>query len=107
MRRCTSISGQGVAKDCLILAHCLQVAYLASSLFLDYRSDMIILVVNTLTTDLKSDNFLVGELISASMLLPADPPQSLSLCLLGVPFSMENVGKQSCLHVRPCLSGPD
>ena len=40
----------------------MQVAYLASSLFLDYRSDMIILVVNTLTTDLKSDNFLVGEL---------------------------------------------
>ena len=39
----------------------IQVAYLASSLFLDYKSDMIILVVNTLTTDLKSDNFLVGE----------------------------------------------
>ncbi|KAK9849777.1 hypothetical protein WJX84_007045, partial [Apatococcus fuscideae] len=36
-----------------------KVAYLASSLFLDYKSDMIILVVNTLTTDLKSDNFLI------------------------------------------------
>ena len=39
----------------------LQVAYLASSLFLDYKSDTIILVVNTLSTDLKSDNYLVGE----------------------------------------------
>ena len=38
-----------------------QVAYLASSLFLDYKSDTIILVVNTLSTDLKSDNYLVGE----------------------------------------------
>eukprot|EP00891_Asterochloris_glomerata_P002814 jgi/Astpho2/2814/fgenesh1_pm.00050_%23_25_t len=36
-----------------------KVAYLASSLFLDYKSDTIILVVNTLSTDLKSDNYLV------------------------------------------------
>ena len=43
----------------------LQVAYLASSLFLDYKSDTIILVVNTLSTDLKSDNYLVGERASA------------------------------------------
>lgn len=40
----------------------MQVAYLASSLFLDYKDDTIILVVNTLSTDLKSDNYLVGEL---------------------------------------------
>ncbi len=39
----------------------MQVAYLASGLFLDYKSDLIILVVNTLTQDLKSDNYLVGE----------------------------------------------
>ena len=39
----------------------MQVAYLASSLFLDYKSDLIILVVNTITQDLKSDNYLVGE----------------------------------------------
>ncbi len=39
----------------------LQVAYLASGLFLDYKSDLIILVVNTLTQDLKSDNHLVGK----------------------------------------------
>jgi len=39
----------------------LQVAYLASGLFLDYKSDLIILVVNTLTQDLKSDNYLIGE----------------------------------------------
>lgn len=38
----------------------LQVAYLASSLFLDYKDDTIILVVNTLSTDLKSDNYLIG-----------------------------------------------
>ncbi|KAK9837092.1 hypothetical protein WJX81_002406 [Elliptochloris bilobata] len=36
-----------------------KVAYLASSLFLDYKSDLIILVVNTITQDLKSDNYLV------------------------------------------------
>ncbi|CAK0784933.1 hypothetical protein CVIRNUC_008138 [Coccomyxa viridis] len=36
-----------------------KVAYLASGLFLDYKSDLIILVVNTLTQDLKSDNYLV------------------------------------------------
>ena len=42
----------------------LQVAYLASGLFLDYKSDLIILVVNTLTQDLKSDNYLVGEILS-------------------------------------------
>jgi hypothetical protein len=38
-----------------------QVAYLASSLFMDYKSDLIILIVNTITQDLKSDNYLVGE----------------------------------------------
>ena len=38
----------------------MQVAYLASGLFLDYKSDLIILVVNTLSQDLKSDNYLVG-----------------------------------------------
>ena len=37
-----------------------QVAYLASSLFLDHESDLIILVVNTLTQDLRSDNYLTG-----------------------------------------------
>ena len=41
-----------------------QVAYLAASLFLNYKSDTIILVVNTLQNDLKSDNFLVGECLS-------------------------------------------
>lgn len=39
----------------------LQVAYLASSIFLDHDSDLIILVVNTLTQDLRSDNYLVGR----------------------------------------------
>ena len=38
-----------------------QVAYLASSLFLDHDSDLIILVVNTLTQDLRSDNYLTGR----------------------------------------------
>ena len=47
---------------------CLQVAYLASGLFLDYKSDLIILVVNTLTQDLKSDNYLVGKPLSTSSL---------------------------------------
>ncbi len=46
----------GLTIACLVL----QVAYLASSLFLDYKDDTIILVVNTLSTDLKSDNYLVG-----------------------------------------------
>lgn len=38
-----------------------KVAYLSSSLFLDHRSETIILLVNTLQSDLKSDNYLIGE----------------------------------------------
>ena len=45
-----------------------QVAYLASSLFLDHDSDLIILVVNTLTQDLRSDNYLTGVLALSSLL---------------------------------------
>ena len=37
-----------------------QVAYLASSLFLDHNSELIVLVVNTLQRDLADDNILVG-----------------------------------------------
>jgi len=36
------------------------VAYLASSLFLDHNSELIVLVVNTLQRDLADDNILVG-----------------------------------------------
>lgn len=46
----------------------MQVAYLASSLFLDHDSDLIILVVNTLTQDLRSDNYLTGDSGSPSLL---------------------------------------
>lgn len=38
-----------------------QVAYLASTLFLDSSSDLVILAVNTIQRDLKSDNFMVGK----------------------------------------------
>ena len=38
-----------------------QAAYLASTLFLDSSSDLVILVVNTIQRDLKSDNFIIGE----------------------------------------------
>ena len=38
----------------------LQVAYLASTLFLDHNSELIVLVVNTLQRDLADDNMLVG-----------------------------------------------
>ena len=37
-----------------------QVAYLASTLFLDSSSDLIVLIVNTITRDLADDNMLVG-----------------------------------------------
>lgn len=37
-----------------------QVAYLASTLFLDHNSELIVLVVNTLQRDLADDNVLVG-----------------------------------------------
>lgn len=54
---------------CIMQCACmLQVAYLASSLFLDYKDDTIILVVNTLSTDLRSDNYLIGELHSTHCL---------------------------------------
>ena len=39
----------------------LQVAYLACTQFLDNSSDLIILVVNTIQRDLKSDNHLIGR----------------------------------------------
>ena len=35
-------------------------AYLASTLFLDHNSELIVLVVNTLQRDLADDNVLVG-----------------------------------------------
>ena len=44
--------------------------YLASSLFLDHDSDLIILVVNTLTQDLRSDNYLTGD-SGPPLLLPS------------------------------------
>ena len=47
----------------MVYWYALQVAYLASSLFLDHNSDLIILVVNTLTQDLKSENYLTGGLL--------------------------------------------
>lgn len=37
-----------------------QVAYLASTLFLDSNSDLIVLIVNTITRDLADDNMLIG-----------------------------------------------
>ena len=46
-----------------------QAAYLASSLFLDPGSDLVILLVNTLCRDLASDNFLVAS--SALTALPS------------------------------------
>jgi len=46
-----------------------QVAYLASTLFLDSSSDLIVLIVNTLTRDLADDNMLIGMcLITCSCL---------------------------------------
>ena len=44
----------------------MQVAYLASSLFLDCNSDLIVLVVNTLQRDLKSDNYIIGMTLQLS-----------------------------------------
>ena len=38
----------------------MQVAYLASTLFLDSNSDLIVLIVNTITRDLADDNMLIG-----------------------------------------------
>lgn len=38
-----------------------QVAYLASTLFLDSNSDLIVLIVNTITRDLADDNMLIGR----------------------------------------------
>ena len=54
-------------------------AYLASSLFLDHNSDLIILVVNTLTQDLKSENYLTGRLLSKRCAGPMTPCRMWSL----------------------------
>ena len=45
---------------CIVTKTSAQVAYLASSLFLDHNSELIVLVVNTLQRDLADDNILVG-----------------------------------------------
>ncbi len=46
---------------------CLQMAYLATSLLVDPASELSILVTATIQADLKSDNFLVGKLLSAAL----------------------------------------
>lgn len=43
-------------------------AYLASTLFLDDGSELIVLIVNTLTRDLTDDNFLIGAAIQPQTL---------------------------------------
>ena len=63
-----------------------QVAYLACSQFLDNSSDLIILVVNTIQRDLKSDNHLIG--VPAADL--DDRVWTVRLCLLeGSPHWMQ------------------
>lgn len=55
--------------DKVLMAPWPQVAYLASTLFLDSSSDLIVLIVNTLTRDLTDDNMLIGMcLITCSCL---------------------------------------
>ena len=49
-----------------------KVGYLATSLFLDDQAELIILIVNTLQQDLKSDNCLVGAPPGPA---PPSPPQ--------------------------------
>lgn len=39
----------------------LQAAYLALTQFLDHNHELILLLVNTLLSDLKSDNFINGQ----------------------------------------------
>lgn len=41
-----------------------QAAYLALTQFLDHNSELVLLLVNTLLSDLKSDNYLIGEFMS-------------------------------------------
>ena len=71
------------ALSSLVYWYALQVAYLASSLFLDHNSDLIILVVNTLTQDLKSENYLTGRLLLKWCTGPTTPCGLRSL----VPFA--------------------
>lgn len=42
-------------------ATCTQAAYLALTQLLDYKHELVLLLVNTLLTDLKSDNFVVAS----------------------------------------------
>ena len=71
----------------------LQVAYLASSLFLDSNSNLIVLVVNTMLQDLRSENYLIGTLLAsvASFHDPAtqEPARTVTLARKSgsVPFS--------------------
>ena len=51
--------------DAVRASHVVQVAYLASTLFLDSNSDLIVLIVNTITRDLADDNMLIGERVTS------------------------------------------
>ena len=93
----------------------LQVAYLASTLFLDHRSDLIILIINTLARDLGSDNILVvtAALSAATRLVG---PDTVSAVLPGVAKLLahprEAVRKKAVLALHaflrldPGLDGP-
>ena len=53
---------------------CMQAAYLALTQFFDHTNELVLLLVNTLLSDLKSDNFVIGELLLAAL---TSPPPSL------------------------------
>lgn len=53
----------------------MQVAYLASSLFLDSNSNLIVLVVNTMLQDLRSENYLIGTLLASVASFRDSPTQ--------------------------------
>lgn len=54
--------------------HTLQAAYLCLTQLLDYKHELVLLLVNTLLSDLKSDNFVViaTALVVTSKLIGAD-----------------------------------
>jgi hypothetical protein len=61
---CAAACIAGVSRDDLllcILCPALQSAYLALAQLMDYNNELVLLLVNTLLSDLKSDNFVTGN----------------------------------------------
>ena len=75
----------------------MQAAYLALTQFLDHNHELVLLLVNTLLSDLKNDNYIIGE----ALLQGCTSPQAHLRCL---PPLLSSDGCHSPGTQRPCTT---